>query len=113
LDIIVNWIVGSPIVIRGSLHGISYENRGTVLECEPHSVLRYSYWSSLSRLPDRPENHSVVEFRLSAVDNHTELTLTLSDLRPETTYKHSALYWSVTLGVIKKLIETREAASRA
>jgi uncharacterized protein YndB with AHSA1/START domain len=105
IDLTVNWIVGGPMVVRGELHGVSYENRGTILQYEPHSVLRYSYWTSLSRLPDRPENHSVVEFRLSAVDDHTELTLTHSVLRPETTDKHSAFYWSITLGGIKKLIE--------
>src|SRR5919108_4165619 len=62
IDIITNWSVGSPILMRGRLHRIKFENTGTVLQFEPGKILRYSHLSSLSRLPEKPENYSVFEF---------------------------------------------------
>ncbi len=97
IDVITDWRVGNPIVIRGHLHGVSFENKGTVLQFEPERVLQYSHLSSVSRLPDEPANYSVVEFRLAAItDSQTALTLTLSNFPTEVIYKHLAYYWNVT-----------------
>src|SRR5436190_6349108 len=62
IDILTEWKVGTPMVIRGRLHGINFENTGTVLQFEPEKVLQYSHLSSLSRLPDEPESYSVLDF---------------------------------------------------
>jgi uncharacterized protein YndB with AHSA1/START domain len=105
IDIFTDWKVGSPLVIRGNLHGIKFENTGTVLQFEPEKVLQYSHLSSLSRLPDRPESYSVVEFRLAPVEHRTTLTMTVSNFPTETIYKHLAFYWNVTPEVLKRLIE--------
>lgn len=40
LDIVTNWQVGSPFLVRGVLHGIPFENKGTVLQFEPRNVLQ-------------------------------------------------------------------------
>jgi uncharacterized protein YndB with AHSA1/START domain len=105
IDILTDWKVGHPFVIRGNLHGINFENTGTVLQFEPEKVLQYSHLSSLSRLPDRPESFSVIEFRLAPIENQTTLTLTVSNFPTEIIYKHLAFYWNVTLEVLKRLIE--------
>jgi uncharacterized protein YndB with AHSA1/START domain len=55
LEIVTDWIVGGPILIRGFHHG-PFENRGTVQRFERPTSLRYSHKSSLSKLPDLPEN---------------------------------------------------------
>ncbi len=54
MDIISDFKTGSAIVVTGNLHGIPYENKGTILQCEPSSVLKYNYWSSLSQHDDIP-----------------------------------------------------------
>ena len=105
IDIITDWKVGHPFVIRGNLHGINFENTGTVLQFEPEQILQYSHLSSLSRLPDKPENYSVVEFRLAPVENQTALTLSVNNFPTESIYKHLAFYWNVTLEILKRLIE--------
>lgn len=58
IELITNWKVGSPITIKG-FHHIKFENKKTVLQFEPDKVLQYDYLSSLSRLPDKPENYSI------------------------------------------------------
>ena len=73
IHIITDWKVGNPIIIRGNLHGINFENNGKVLRFEPEKILQYSHLSSLSRLPDKPENHSVLDFRLAPVEDQTAL----------------------------------------
>jgi uncharacterized protein YndB with AHSA1/START domain len=105
IDIITNWSVGSPILIRGRLHRIKFQNTGTVLQFEPGKILRYSHLSSLSRLPDKPENHSVFEFRLAPLGNQSSLAITVSNFPTETIYKHLAFHWNVTLEILKKTIE--------
>jgi uncharacterized protein YndB with AHSA1/START domain len=107
INIITDWQVGNPIILRGKLHGIRFENKGTVLQCESEKVLQYTHLSSISRLPDQPESYSILEFRLTPLENqnHTSLTLTVTNFPTETIYKHLAFYWNVTLEIIKKLVE--------
>jgi uncharacterized protein YndB with AHSA1/START domain len=47
------WQHGGAISFTGTLHGRPYQDRGTVLACEPEQLLRYNHWSALSRLPVR------------------------------------------------------------
>ena len=108
IDILTDWKVGHPFVIRGNLHGINFENTGIVLQFEPEKVLQYSHLSSLSRLPDRPESFSVIEFRLAPSEQQTALTLTLSRFPTESIYKHLAFYWNVTLEVLTHLTRPTE-----
>jgi uncharacterized protein YndB with AHSA1/START domain len=105
IDIFTDWIVGTPFVIRGNLHGIDFENRGTVLQFDPEKILRYTHLSSLSRLHDELANYSVIEFRVAPLGNQTTLALTVSNFPTETIYKHLAYYWTVTLEILRKLIE--------
>ena len=106
IEIITDWKVRSPIEIRRTMNGKDFENKGTVLQFEPERALQYSHLSSLSRLPDRPENYAVVAFRLNPPGDQTTLTLTLSNFATESIYKHVAFYWNVTLEVLKQMIET-------
>jgi uncharacterized protein YndB with AHSA1/START domain len=106
IEVITDWKVGGPIVVKG-FHHTQFDNKGTVLRFEPDSVLRYSHLSSLSRLPDRPENYSVMEFRVEPSGDQTLLTLVVSNFPTETIFKHLEFYWNVTIGIMKKFIEER------
>jgi uncharacterized protein YndB with AHSA1/START domain len=105
IEILTDWKVGNLVVIRGKLHGIKFENKGKVLQFEPEKILQYSHLSSLSRLPDKPENYSVFDFRLTPKEDLTFLTLTVSNFPTESIYKHLAFYWNVTLEIFKRMIE--------
>lgn len=102
IEIITDWKVGNPFLIRGTLHRIKFENKGKVLQFEPEKNLRYSHLSSLSRLPDQPENYSIVDFRLTP---EGILTITLSNFPTESICKHLAFYWNVTLEIFKRKLE--------
>jgi uncharacterized protein YndB with AHSA1/START domain len=106
LDIETNWKEGQPFITRG-FHHVRFQNRGIVLRFDPPHLLRYSHLSSISRLADKPENYSVIEFTLQPVKDQTSLTITVSGFPTSTIYKHLEFYWRGTIGVIKQLIETQ------
>jgi len=108
IDILTDWKVGNPIVIQGHLHRIKFQTKGTVLQFEPGQTLSYSHLSSLSRLPDEPQNYSIFEFRLTPLGEQTNLTLTLRNFPTESILKHLVFYWNVTLEILKKSIEEEE-----
>ncbi|MGH8443808.1 MAG: SRPBCC family protein [Solimonas sp.] len=108
LEIAADWRVGGVIVMRG-FHHERFENTGTVLAFEPQRLLRYTQLNSLSRLPDVPENHALLEFRLAAAgdaaDDATALTFTASRFATPEIYKHLQFYWAGTLGILKRQAE--------
>jgi uncharacterized protein YndB with AHSA1/START domain len=104
LHIQTSWAVNTPITISG-FHHLPFVNKGTILEYDEEKVLSYSHLSSLSRLPDEPQNYSVIKFSLSPADTQTALTLTISNFPTETINKHLEFYWQSTIVVLKKFIE--------
>lgn len=105
LSIQTDWEVGSPIFIRGTMSGKEFENKGLVLKFKPEKNLQYSHLSSVSHLPDRAENYSVLDFQLHPIHKKTQLMFTLSNFPTESIYKHMAFYWNVTLEVFKRIAE--------
>jgi len=100
---------GGAIVISGLLHGMAFENHGTVRAFEPEKSFAYGYWSTLSasRLADLPENHTLVSFALAPADGGTLLTLTLSNFAEPAIRPHANLYWGPTLQILKAMCERR------
>ena len=105
ISVISEWKVGSPITFNGK-QSKTNSYKGIVLKFEPGKVFQYSLWTRISRLPDKPENYTVIEFTLTSKGNQTVLTLTHSNLIAETAMEHSNFYWNVALQVIKKLAES-------
>ena len=108
INILTDWRVGNPIIIRGSLHRVKFENKGTVLQFEREKILQYTHLSSLSRLPDKPENYTILEFSLTPFNNQTRLIFTASNFPTESIYKHFSFYWNVTLEILKRMIEKKD-----
>jgi uncharacterized protein YndB with AHSA1/START domain len=107
MEIISDWKEGSLIRVSGKLHGMDFENKGTILQFKLNEILRYTFWSTLSEQPDIPENYSIVTFKLSSRENKTEIMFTQANFIAETTYQHSDFYWRNTLEIVKRLIENR------
>jgi uncharacterized protein YndB with AHSA1/START domain len=106
-----DWTIGGPFGLVGTFHGMKYKDQGSLLQFEPEKVLAYSSWSRLSRVPNRPENYAVVQFRLSPEDGHTLLALTHRNLVILPMYQHANFYWNATLRKIKRLAETTGSLS--
>lgn len=104
LDIVTNWEVGFPVIITG-FHHARFENKGVVLEYFHDRILSYNFLSSLSRLPDKEENYTIIRFALTPQENNTALSLTLTNFPTETIYQHLNFYWNTTLVLLKRMIE--------
>ena len=104
LEIITDWQVGNPIVIRG-FHHTRFENKGTVLQFEPEKTLKYDYLSSISHLADKPENRTIIGFRLTPISNQTSLGLTLNSFPTESIFRHVQFYWITTITILKQQVE--------
>jgi uncharacterized protein YndB with AHSA1/START domain len=105
IDIVTDWQVGQPIIIKGDWYKAGFKNAGTVLQFEPERMLQYSHLSSLSRLPDTEENHTVLSFTLEPTSGQTTLTLTASNFPTESIYRHFSFYWNVAIVLLKKFVE--------
>ncbi len=110
LEINTNWKVNEEILIRG-FHHLKFENKGIVLSYDKEKKLSYSHLSSLSRLPDKPGNYSVLEFVLIPVDEHTLLTLFITNFPTETIRKHLEFYWRGTMAKIKNAVEAQKGTT--
>ena len=104
LEVMTDWNVGSPIIIRGSHNG-GFENKGRVLQFDPCQTLVYSYLSSISELPDEPEHYTVIHFDLIPCENGTSLTLRCKNFPTESIFHHVRFYWNTTLEILKRWIE--------
>lgn len=105
LEITTDWRVGSSIVVRG-FHHVRFENTGIVLRFEPNSILQYSHQSSLSRLPDEPENYSIYTFRLTPMgEDSTSLTVEIANFPTESIFRHVEFYWRVTPRMMRQTAE--------
>jgi len=107
IQIITDWKVGHPFIIRGRLHGISFENKGLVVRYEPERRLSYSHLSSLSRLPDIAGSYSVIDFTLEPSNEHVHVCVEPSNFPTEVIRKHLEFYWGSALSSLKRFVENR------
>jgi len=106
---ISDWKAGSPLIFRGEWEGKNYEDKGTILETVPERLFRYTYWSSMSGIEDKPENYVTITYRLSEKNNRTELTITQENIPDEKTKEHSVQNWNKVLNDLKQLLEKQPA----
>lgn len=104
LKIETNWVVGQPIVVSG-FHHVPFRNTGNVVAFETTERLAYTHLSSLSRLPDRPENHTTLEFLLTPGDDGTSLAFSASGFPTASIFKHLEFYWRGTLEILRRRTE--------
>ena len=108
IEVETDWTVGGPIVVRG-FHHVPFENTGAVLEFEPVTRLAYTHLSSLSRLPDVPENYTTLEFTIEHIGDTASIAFAASGFPSDTIFKHLQFYWSGTLEILKQHVERRSA----
>jgi len=104
-DVTTDWQVGSPITYTGIWNGKEYKDKGQVLQVEVGKLLVSSFWSSLSGLPDIPENYKTVRYELTVESSGTKLTITQDNNNSQEEADHSSQNWKMVLEGIKKLLE--------
>ena len=106
IEIETDWKVNSPMIIRG-FHHVEFENKGIILQYDKEKRLSYSHLSSISRLQDKTENYSILEFTLTPLEKFTLLSLNISNFPTDSIRKHLEFYWKSTIITIKEMIESQ------
>jgi uncharacterized protein YndB with AHSA1/START domain len=109
-DAISDWKKGSPIYFRGEWQGKKYEDKGTILETKPNQIFKYTYWSSMSGIEDKPENYVTITYDLKEEKNKTTLTITQENIPDEKTKQHSEENWNKVLNDLKNFVEAGTVA---
>jgi uncharacterized protein YndB with AHSA1/START domain len=101
------WEIGDDIAFTSEMPGFNktYRDRGAVLAVEREKLLKYNHWTELSRLPDTPENRTVITFSLDWTGAATRLTVRHEHFYSEAAYKHSNFFWGFALTDLKNLLE--------
>jgi len=109
-EAISDWKKGSPLHFRGEWEGKKYEDKGTILETKPGELFKYTYWSSMSGIEDKPENYVTVTYTLSEELGKTKVIITQDNIESDEMRKHSEENWNKVLGDLKNLLERNVAA---
>jgi uncharacterized protein YndB with AHSA1/START domain len=104
-NVVSDWKEGSPIVWKGEWEGKAYEDKGKILEMQPERLLRYSHFSPLSGLPEKPENYHTVSIELSGKGAQTVVSLSQDNNPTEKAREDSEKNWGTMLAGLKKLLE--------
>jgi uncharacterized protein YndB with AHSA1/START domain len=104
-EVTTDWQKGSPIYYRGVWEGKSYEDKGEILHIEVGKSMVSTYWSSMSGVPDKPENYKTVTYELASDGNGTRLTVTQDNNSSLEEANHSESNWRIALDAIKKMLE--------
>jgi uncharacterized protein YndB with AHSA1/START domain len=101
------WDLGGDITFTGEMANFNktYRDRGTLLAIDREKLLKYSHWTEFSRLPDAPENRTVIMFSLDWTGVATRLTVRHERFYSEAAYKHSNFFWSFALADMKSALE--------
>jgi uncharacterized protein YndB with AHSA1/START domain len=104
-DLKSDFKVGSRITFSGEWEGHKYEDGGTILEIDAPKLLKYTYWSSMMGLEDKPENYYNITYELSENGGVTTLVITQDGVKNQESLDHSEQNWKSVFDGLKKIIE--------
>lgn len=104
-NVVADWREGSPIIWQGEWQGRAYEDKGVILQFKPGRTLRYSHFSPLSGLLDKPESYHTVAIELSDEGNQTRVSLAQDNNPTEQARDHSEKNWGTMLTSLKNFLE--------
>ena len=105
-ETITDWHVGSDLIFQGEWQGQAYKDKGHILEITPEQILSYDYWSGFSGLEDKPENYSIVTYRMQDEGEGVRLSVSQKGFAAKENQDHSESGWSEVLQKIKEIAET-------
>jgi uncharacterized protein YndB with AHSA1/START domain len=103
-----SWKVGEPITFCGEWRGKHFEDKGQILAFSPPKQLRFSHFSTLSGLEEKPENFHVLTFELlPGAKTTVQLTQENENDKPldEGTRAELEKNWTAALDGLKTVIE--------
>jgi uncharacterized protein YndB with AHSA1/START domain len=104
---VTDWKVGSPIRFTGEWEGKSYEDKGTILDMQMHKLIRYSYWSSMSGIEDKPENYVIITYKIEGRDDDVHLIVLQENIPDKKAKEHAIENWNKVLNGLKEVVEEK------
>ncbi len=105
-EVHTDWKTGSPIIYKGVWEGKDYLDKGKIIEIVPGKLLITTYWSSMSGMPDAPENYKNIMYKLIPEKQGTVLVITQDNNASEEEKNHSEQNWKMVLNSLKELLES-------
>ncbi|MEO6254452.1 MAG: SRPBCC family protein [Ferruginibacter sp.] len=102
-----DWKPGHAIKFTGEWQGKTYEDKGTVLDIEKNKLIKYSYWSSISGIEEKPENYAILTYELSGNDGDVTLSVLQENIPDEKMKAHAEENWNKVLQGLKNLLEKK------
>lgn len=99
-----DWKVGSRITFSGEWEGHKYEDGGTIMEINAPKLLKYTYWSSMMGIEDKPENYYNITYDLSEEDGVTTLVIIQDGVKDQAALEHSEQNWQSVFDGLKKIL---------
>lgn len=103
IDVESDFTVGSPIFWHGVWEGKAFTEKGEILEVSEGESLSYSYL--MGTYEDKPENYSVVTYRLETTDGGTDLTLVHTGFHDPKERDRMAANWNQVLDALRNEVE--------
>ena len=100
-----DWQKGSTILFKGEWQGKPYEDKGIIKKLRQEEILEYEYWSAFMGLTDKPENYSLVTFKLEPIENGTLIHFKQEGFINEKSRDDSAQNWEGVLETLKSMLE--------
>ena len=100
-----DWKPGHAIRFTGEWQGKTYEDKGTVLDIEKYKLIKYSYWSSISGIEDKPENYAILTYEITGEDDNITVSVLQENIPDEKMKTHSEENWNKVLQGLKNLLE--------
>lgn len=107
VDVLTTWRPGDAIYFSGTFKGQTFRDKGTIIEVINDKKLKYDYWSSWAGLEDKPENYSLVTYKLEGNGDQTVVSLVQSGFADEVNHTHALASWEQVLEGLKKLVEQK------
>ena len=105
-ETITDWKAGSSIIFQGEYNGHQYKDKGNVIEHIKNKILSYNYWSGFSGLEDKPENYSLVTYKIKDItEEKVKFTWTQKGFANKDGHCHTEQSLKTILEQIKKLTE--------
>jgi len=101
-----DWNKGSSITWKGNYQGYEAFQKGSILDIEQNSKIKYSTFDPNFGLEDIPENHIHVTYELTEKNGKIQLTITNETFDGnEERMNHINQGWEMVIGKLKELAE--------
>jgi uncharacterized protein YndB with AHSA1/START domain len=104
--VISNWKLGSEVLYKGEIEGNEFTDYGTITELTAPTKYSYSYWSDNHGTERTPENHLIISYTLTSINNGTQLELQQLNIKSEELFNiMNTVVWDSLLSSLKNYME--------